>query len=92
MFVSEIVFRPKNRFFGGFALASPPPRVSTHQVGSLPAPQNEKAEADVPKSGGLISLWNKIPSELPTGFFKPENNSSPALDQPLDGTTAQTRT
>ena len=92
MFVSEIVFRPKNRFFGGFALASPPPRVSTHQVGSLPAPQNEKAEADVPKSGGLISLWNKIPSELPTGFFKPEKYSSPALDQPLDGTTAQTQT
>ena len=92
MLVSEIVFRPKNRFFGGFALASPPPRVSTHQGGSLPAPQNEKAEADVPKSEGLISLWNKIPSEFPTGFFKPEKYSSPALDQPLDSTTAQTRT
>ena len=92
MFVSGIVFRPKNRCFGGFALASPPLWVSTHQVGSLPAPQNEKAEAHVPKSGGLMSLWNKIPSEFPTGFFKPENNSSPALDQPLDGTTAQTRT
>ncbi len=72
MFVSEIVFRPKNSFFGGF--------------------ENEKAEADVPISGGLISLWNKIPSEFPTGFFKPKNNPSPALDQPLDGTTAQTRT
>ena len=65
MFVSEIVFRPKIRVFGGFALASPPQWVSTHQVGSLPAPQNKKAEADVPKLGGLISYGIKFLQSSP---------------------------
>ena len=34
-----------------------------------PASQNQKAEADVPKSGASMLLWNLLPPELPTGFF-----------------------
>ncbi len=63
---------PKNRFLDDFhvVLACPPLGVLTHLAGSLPGLQNERAEADVPKSRTSMGLWNKIPSEYPTGFFK----------------------
>ena len=63
----------------------------THPFGSLPAPQNKNAEADVPKTGVAMHLWNKIPSELPAEFFKPGEFQLPTLEQPPDGITAQTR-
>jgi hypothetical protein len=66
--LSFIIFSPKNRFFDDFA---PPPRVSTHLVGSIPAPKNKKAKADVPKTGASMRLWSKTPLDLPSGFFKP---------------------
>jgi hypothetical protein len=35
-----------------------------------------------PKSGGSMLLWNKIPSELRAGLFKPGKIQSAALGQP----------
>ena len=89
--MSAIVLSPKNRFCDDFAPAGPAPWVPTHQVGSLSAPKNKKAEADVPKTGVTMRLWNKIPSELPAGFFEPGEFQLPTLEQPPDGITAQTR-
>ncbi len=91
MSVSEIVLSPESVFFDDFAPFGPHPWVSNPQVGSLPAPQNRNPEADVPNSGASMLLWNKIPSELPTGFFKPGKFQSPTLEQPPDGATAQNR-
>ena len=41
------------------------------RFGSLAAPQNKSAEADAPRTGVAMRPWNKIPSEVLTGFFKP---------------------
>ncbi len=82
--------QPQKVTFDDFAPPKSPPWVPTHQVGSLPAPQNKKAEADVPKTGVTMRLWNKIPSELPTDFFKPGKFHRPTVGQPQDGTAGQT--
>ena len=91
MSVSEVVLSPQSVIFDDFAPVGPPPWVSTPQVRSLAAPLNRDPEADDPKSGASTLLWNKIPSELPTGFFRSGKFQNPSLEQPPDGTTAQNR-